>query len=137
MNRRNFCKLMAGTLALAAAKPVEALASPASAAVPARRCRLTVVRRTVVPELQARYLDDPEAGPCPLMTVGEVWLIGPHTADPTLPPRGMCPTAWASIAPRLAAGVSCSPEADRSGFLVSCGDPTRAVIFRVDYDAED
>ena len=62
-----------------------AATAPASAAAMTgncgRRCRLTVVRRMWVEDLQARYLDDPEAGPCPLLNQGQSWLIdGPVEA---------------------------------------------------------
>ena len=69
-----------------------------------RRCRLTVVRRMWVEDLQARYLDDPEAGPCPLLNQGQSWLIdGPVEAGLFLLVACVA-GAWAAIAPRLAGG---------------------------------
>ena len=130
MNRRNFCKALAAVAAMAAAAPA---ATAAMAGSSGRRGRLTVVRRTWAEDLQARYLDDPESGPCPLLSQGQSWLIdGP--VDAGMPPRGMCGTAWAAIAPRLASGGECAAPAEGGPRLLSCGDPTRAVIFRVDYD---
>ncbi len=130
MNRRNFCKALAAVAAMAATAPASAAAMTGNCG---RRCRLTVVRRMWVEDLQARYLDDPEAGPCPLLNQGQSWLIdGPVEAG--IPPRGMCGRAWAAIAPRLAESAGCAATADGGPRLLSCGDPTRAVIFRVDYD---
>ena len=91
MNRRNFCKALAAVAAMAATAPASAAAMTGNCG---RRCRLTVVRRMWVEDLQARYLDDPEAGPCPLLNQGQSWLIdGPVEAG--IPPRGMCGRAWA------------------------------------------
>ena len=38
-------------------------------------CRITVLETKVFPELQEKYLADPESGPCPCFKAGDTFLL--------------------------------------------------------------
>lgn len=135
MDRRRFLKVGSLLAAAAAVAPGRLLASvtPGSAgAAAARRCRVTVVRRECFTDIQSRYLDDPEAGPCPRFCQGQTF-----TCSGGEMPRGFCPKAWECIRSHVEAVLSdadpllCGEApADRS-VIACCNDGTRPVIFKI------
>lgn len=136
MDRRSFLKAGALLAAVAAASPAKALAVATGASAgddTARRgCRVTVVRRECFSDLQSRYLDDPEAGPCSRFCQGQTF-----TCRDGRMPRGFCPKAWECIRAHVEAvlsdadPLSCGDApADRS-VIACCNDGTRPVIFKI------
>ena len=146
MDRRYFCKiasLAAGAIGLNAI-PASALipAAPSGSGQPsvagpsakthgvnriATPCRVTVLRRECHLDLQALYLDDPDAGPCRLFKSGDEYTF----AAGSVCPADFCPRLWELI---CAAAVTdpCDPPLDHSTTLLACPDGTRPVIIRVD-----
>lgn len=133
MDRRRFLKAGALLAAFTAMSPGKALAVGASSATrPRRGCRVTVVRRECFTDIQSRYLDDPEAGPCPRFCQGQSF----DCADGRMP-RGFCPKAWECIRSHVEAVLSDSDPllcgdapADRA-VIACCNDGTRPVIFKI------
>lgn len=119
INRRKFLKLLASASALVALAP---RAAAADAAGSGRRVRVTVLCRKCFTDLQSRFLDDPEAGPCTAFVPGSVYTL--TTGAPC--PDGFCRKAWGAIQASVA-------DAPASGtVVVACPDGTRPVIFRVE-----
>ena len=39
------------------------------------KCKVTVLRKELYPDLQEQYLADPKSGPCPFYEVGQEFLF--------------------------------------------------------------
>lgn len=103
----------------------------------AGRCSIEVVRCQCFTELQGRYLDDPEAGPCDCFKVGDRIDITPANIDEMCRSKRMCPHAWRVLEPYVMAALSvgatkeCAPASESTQAVVSCPDGTRPVIFKL------
>jgi len=101
------------------------------------RCSVEVLRCQCFPELQSRYLDDPEAGPCSRHHVGEKIEITPENIQALKKSGKICPHAWRALEPYVLAALSagttveCAPALTENQAVVSCPDGTRPVIFKV------
>ncbi|MCM1337965.1 MAG: TIGR04076 family protein [Candidatus Amulumruptor caecigallinarius] len=138
MDRRRFLKVGGLLAAAAALSPGKLLGagrlSPAAAVAGAGRgCRVTVIRRECFTDIQSRYLDDPEAGPCRVFRQGESF----DCSDGCMP-RGFCPKAWECIRAHVDAVLSTADPlqcgdapADRA-VIACCNDGTRPVIFKIE-----
>lgn len=128
MDRRKFLKLSlaGGALALF---PSNIKGMALNSAHP--QCRVSVVRRNCFDDLQSCYLDDPEAGGCTMFSddFSEILALGgemPHNL------RGkFCEKAWSALCAAVSEDAGCSFSAKTT--LASCGDPTRPVIFKIEY----
>lgn len=139
MNRRNFCKitaLAAGFLALRGHGSPLSVPAPGGAHTKGiGRCRVTVIRRNCFYDLQSRYLDDPELGPCLHFHEGQQFDI---SSDGGLKaPAGFCPKAWECISAHVAGVLESGTDydcgnapADKS-VIACCNDGTRPVVFKI------
>ena len=132
MDRRRFCKLSA-MAALGVCGKVS-MAREANAASGFARWRITVLRRECFPDLQSRYLSDPETGPCQMFSTGQTFVVEYASGGK------FCSRAWRSITEAVDASMKSSVCADanaRNVAIASCGDGTRPVIFCIEIDPSD
>ncbi len=103
------------------------------------RCRVTVLRRECYADIQGRYLDDPESGPCPRFTEGQQFMVD-GAACYSMTGKGMeiCPMAKKCIADHVSrlhsnelAGRCGESTADKA-VIACCSDGTRPVIFKIE-----
>ncbi|MCM1348584.1 MAG: TIGR04076 family protein [Firmicutes bacterium] len=136
ISRRRFCKFsLLGSLA-AIMIPRRAFGAVCGVASPmGGRCRVEIIRCQCFEELQGRYLNDPEAGPCSRYKVGDVVQISPGNFQETK--ERFCPNAWRVLEPYVLAALrsgatkECAPAEESTQAIVSCPDGTRPVIFKV------
>lgn len=139
MNRRKFCKILGISTLSAMACPADAAASLARTSV-SQRCRITVLRRECYTDLQSRYLDDPEAGPCHMFKCGDEFTVDLSNYDEFSSGRRFCPKAWQVLHTHVDAvlnpegGDACGISLHDRAVIVSCPDGTRPVIFKVTPD---
>ncbi|MCI9606828.1 MAG: TIGR04076 family protein [Muribaculaceae bacterium] len=131
MDRRNFLKLSLAGVAACSVPAAAAAVMEMPQALGACRCRVSVVRRHCFADLQSCFLDDPEAGVCPVVAEDfqeEFVLAG--KMPPSLQNK-FCPKAWDAIAAAVAQTFSCTTHVSPA-ILASCGDPTRPVVFKIE-----
>ncbi len=137
MNRRKFFKISSAA-AIAGALPVSALAATSGNTTAASRpCRVTVLRRECFADLQSRFLDEPEAGPCPVFHSGQKIVDEPVNLDRLVAQGKFCPKAWQCIKDRVIhlPDQCCNsrPHTEASSTLIACcNDGTRPVLFKVE-----
>lgn len=139
LSRRKFCKLSA--LASIGLLLFPHRASSAKNYITKNemrgKCRIDIVRCNCFSDLQGRYLDDPEAGPCTKFKVGQSIIITPDNIQSIERSDIVCANAWRILKPyviaALAAGetTECAPASKTTQAVVSCPDGTRPVIFKV------
>jgi len=138
MDRRKFCRYSLLTAAAVILKPGRILgATRQSGPRLSGNCRIEVVRCQCFDELQCRYLNDPEAGPCPRFKVGDIIDITPENISTFAHSSHFCPQAWRALEPYVMAALSqseteeCAPALSDNEAIISCPDGTRPVIFKV------
>lgn len=138
VNRRQFCKL--ASLALAATA-VKASGAPLAAPSPTedgrlRRARVTVIRRNCFEDLQSRYLDDPEEGPCQRFVEGDTFEVDASCV--ATGPRGFCPKAWECVRCHVEGvldpldSTMCGKSEPDHAIIACCNDGTRPVVFKIE-----
>lgn len=128
MDRRKFLKLsLAGSFL--ALLPGKIKGAALKSVYP--ECRISVVRKNCFDDLQSCYLDDPESGGCPMFSDDfcQVMTLGGEL--PQNLKGKFCEKAWAALCSAANDSSGCS-ESVRTK-LASCGDPTRPVIFKIEY----
>lgn len=103
-----------------------------------RKVKITVLRKEFYPDFAQRYLTDGcEAGPCPLLAIGDVFLYEGSAKMPD----GFCPWAWIDIyrsVSAMSSGSTCRPWNLNDGqTIVCCTDGIRPVVFNVEAIGED
>ncbi len=131
MDRRKFLKISCAGIVAGALPSVAARATELTSLIRPAKWKVTVVRRQCFQDLQSCYLEDPEAGYCPLVKgdfEGEFLLAGnmPRSLE-----RTFCPKAWKALAEAAQQSFSCGKTVGNA-ILASCGDPTRPVIFKIE-----
>lgn len=96
------------------------------------RCKITVVKRMLNPELIQDYLSNPNhIGLCHKVADNQVFIAN----NPFEMPEGICESAWADIRPyimTIAAGGSFEFMKEKHSALASCSDLFRPVIFKIE-----
>ncbi len=93
-----------------------------------KRCKITVMRRTVYPDLMEKY-ENPLENPCE-MVIGQVFYT-----DGKIKPEGLCQTAWETMEPfarELCSGGGNFFDGwmkDPYSAMVSCNDGFRPVTY--------
>lgn len=107
-------------------------------------CKVTVIDKKCYPELQKRYLADPESGACPCFEVGDEFLF--ERADGKddfwhfgrdLDPKFPCAESWDCISRYIYAALQGGSimhgwTNDDRLMIACCNDGTRPVIFRIE-----
>ena len=129
MDRRNFLKISLAGSALALLPSGLRAASLASSAA-SGSYRVSVVRRNCFDDLQSCYLDDPEAGACPVFSddFSEILTLGDKMPSHLV--GKFCPKAWSALSSAASDISDCADSAQVR--LASCGDPTRPVVFKIE-----
>lgn len=137
MNRRNFCKKLGVSVIASVVSPAATASALTAAGATGRRCRITVLRLMCNEDLQSRYLDDPEAGPCTKFACGQEFTVDSSNYHELADGTKFCPRAWHVLQSHVDA-VLASGQSDECGLslhdravIVSCPDGTRPVIFKV------
>ncbi|MDE5837516.1 MAG: hypothetical protein K2H39_00515 [Paramuribaculum sp.] len=128
MDRRKFLKLSvaAGLLTLL---PDKLKGAALNSAHP--RCRVSVVRRNCFDDLQSCFLDDPEAGGCTMFSDDFSEILNLGGEMPRNLENRFCQKAWNALCEAASESSGCSTASKAT--LASCGDPTRPVIFKIEY----
>lgn len=138
MNRRRFFTVTGLAAMFMAAGGRRAVAGSLSSDMP--RCRVTVLRRECYADIQGRYLDDPESGPCPRFSDGQQFVVdGASCYNMSGTEMSICPVAMKCITEHVSrlrgnelAGRCGESTADKA-VITCCSDGTRPVIFKIEY----
>ena len=110
------------------------------------KCKVTVIDKKLYPELQQKYIADPNAGACPFYQVGQEFIFERYgnADDFWLMGRGtQCAEAWDCISRYIYTALQGGSimhgwTNDDKIMIACCNDGTRPVIFkieRIDYKA--
>lgn len=108
------------------------------------KCKVTVIRKELYPDLQETYLADPASGPCPFYSVGDEFVFERYGGVDTFWTMGrgsQCSEAWDCISRYIYTALQGGAimrgwTADERVMIACCNDGTRPVVFkieRVDY----
>ena len=103
-------------------------------------CKITVLETKVFPELQQKYLADPNYGPCPFFKPGETFTLvrTPERDDFYHLMNGkFCGEAWDAISRYVYAAlqggsIMKSWTNDDRMMIACCNDGTRPVVFKIE-----
>ncbi len=100
--------------------------------MPSPGCLISVLRRECHQDLQAIFLDDPDAGPCRSFSSGDEFSFraGDHC------PADFCPRLWSAVCTTISQ-TSCEPSLKEETMVISCPDGTRPVIVRIDINNDN
>lgn len=98
-----------------------------------KKVKITVLHKEFYSDFADRYLTDGrEAGPCPLLEVGDEFIY----EGSAVMPEGLCPWAWMDIygsVSSISLGATCAPWNNKDGqTIVCCTDGVRPVVFNVE-----
>ena len=110
------------------------------------KCKVTVIDKKLYPELQQKYIADPNAGACPFYQVGQEFIFERYgnTDDFWRMGKGsQCSEAWDCISRYIYTALQGGSimhgwTNDDRIMIACCNDSTRPVIFkieRIDYKA--
>jgi uncharacterized repeat protein (TIGR04076 family) len=103
------------------------------------KCKITVLRRELYPELQHRYCSNPEAGRCELFHDGQEFIVDQNGPDGFWHMMGgkFCSEAWDAISRYVYAALQGGSimkgwMRDEKVMIACCNDGTRPVIFKLE-----
>lgn len=110
------------------------------------KCKVTVIDKKLYPELQQKYIADPNAGVCPFYNVGDEFIFERYGNEDTFWTMGkgtQCAEAWDCISRYIYTALQGGSimrgwTNDDRIMIACCNDGTRPVIFkieRIDYKA--
>ena len=110
------------------------------------KCKVTVIDKKLYPELQQKYIADPDTGACPFYQVGQEFIFERYgKADDfwTMGRGSQCSEAWDCISRYIYTALQGGSimrgwTNDDRIMIACCNDGTRPVIFkieRIDYKA--
>lgn len=123
------------------AKIAATLGRPTLKGLPVQhKCKLTVIRKELYPDLQAAYLADPQSGPCPFYQVGDEFVFERYRDRDdfwTMGRGSQCSEAWDCISryvyTALQGGAPMRGWCDDERVMVACcNDGTRPVVFKIE-----
>lgn len=102
----------------------------------AHKCKITVLKREVYPDLQEKYLSDPNSGKCPLFEEGQEIIIDDQNFAKMLNGQ-FCAEAWDCISRYVYAALQGGSimrgwTNDDKVMITCCNDGTRPVIFKLE-----
>jgi uncharacterized repeat protein (TIGR04076 family) len=98
------------------------------------KCKITILKRTIHQDLIDEYLEEDvteQMTPCEIFRDGQEFVI----EDPSAPPEGFCPWAWADIRGSIMAvtlGADFPGQKQPDVTIACCTDGYRPVIFKVE-----
>ena len=103
-------------------------------------CKITVLETKVFPELQKKYLADPDSGPCPFFKAGDTFVLKrtPQQDDFYHLMNGkFCGEAWDAVSryvyTALQGGSIMQGWTNDDRLMIACcNDGTRPVIFKIE-----
>ena len=103
-------------------------------------CRITVLETKCFPELQKKYLADPDSGPCPFFKPGDTFVLKrtPQQDDFYHLMNGrFCGEAWDAVSRYVYTALQGGSimkgwTKDDRMMIACCNDGTRPVIFRIE-----
>ena len=110
------------------------------------KCKVTVIDKKLYPDLQEKYIADPNAGACPFYNVGDEFIFERYGNEDTFWTMGkgsQCSEAWDCISRYIYTALQGGSimhgwTNDDRIMIACCNDGTRPVIFkieRIDYKA--
>ena len=103
-------------------------------------CKITVLENKVFPELQKKYLANPDSGPCPCFKAGDTFLLKrtPEQDDFYHLLHGkFCGEAWDAISRYVYTALQGGSimhkwTNDERMMIACCNDGTRPVVFKIE-----
>lgn len=104
------------------------------------KCKVTVLRKELYPDLQEQYLADPKSGPCPFYEVGQEFLFERYGKKDDFWREGngtQCSEAWDCISRYIYTALQGGSimrgwTNDEKIMIACCNDGTRPVIFKIE-----
>ncbi len=104
------------------------------------KCKMTVIDKKVFPDLQEKYLADPNSGACPFYQVGAEYLFERYGDEDTFWTQGKgahCSEAWDCFSRYVYAALQGGSimrgwTNDEHIMIACCNDGTRPVIFKIE-----
>ena len=104
------------------------------------KCKVTVIDKKLYPELQQKYIADPNAGACPFYQVGQEFIFSRYgNVDDfwTMGKGSQCSEAWDCISRYIYTALQGGSimhgwTNDDRIMIACCNDGTRPVIFKID-----
>ncbi|HIU75393.1 MAG TPA: TIGR04076 family protein [Candidatus Pelethocola excrementipullorum] len=105
------------------------------------KCKITVLKKELYPDLQEKYLANPKAGKCEFFEEGQEWIVGIDDFFRMMN-GGFCAEAWDCISRYVYSAIQGGSimkgwSADERIMIASCNDGTRPVIFKLERIDED
>jgi uncharacterized repeat protein (TIGR04076 family) len=105
------------------------------------KCKITVLKKEVYPDLQEKYLDDPNSGECELFEVGQEWIVDGNDYFRMMDGEFCC-EAWECISKYVYTALQGGSimrgwMKDDRIMIASCNDGTRPVIFKLERIDDD
>ena len=104
------------------------------------KCKLTVIDKKVFPDLQGKYLANPNSGACPFYDVGAEYIFERYGEEDTFWTQGKgshCSEAWDCFSRYVYAALQGGSimrgwTNDERMMIACCNDGTRPVIFKIE-----
>ena len=104
------------------------------------KCKLTVIDKKVFPDLQEKYLEDPNSGACPFYEVGAEYIFERYGDEDTFWTQDNgkhCSEAWDCFSRYVYTALQGGSimrgwTNDEHMMIACCNDGTRPVIFRIE-----
>ena len=104
------------------------------------KCKVTVIDKKLFPDLQKKYLADPQSGVCPFFEVGDEFVFARYADEDTfwtMTKGRFCAEAWDCVSRYVYTALQGGaimrgwPNDDRL-MIACCNDGTRPVIFKIE-----
>ncbi|MBQ7704182.1 MAG: TIGR04076 family protein [Selenomonadaceae bacterium] len=104
------------------------------------KCKMTVIDKKVFPDLQEKYLADPNSGACPFYQVGTEYIFERYGDEDTFWTQGKgahCSEAWDCFSRYIYTALQGGSimrgwTNDEHMMIACCNDGTRPVIFKIE-----